>query len=61
MDAFERHTSENVYVGRPGTYSIFGTRENTKQPEIQKIPINAVIGNFAVLAVNERPSSYETT
>lgn len=56
----EKHVSENRVVSRPGTYSIFGTKENTKPPEINALPLNAVIGNFRILAVNEHPSAYET-
>ena len=56
----EKHVSENRIVSSPGVYSIFGTKENTKPPEINALPLNAVIGNLVILAVNEHPSAYET-
>ena len=56
----EKHISENRIVVRPGTYSIFGTKENTKPPEINALPLDSVIGNFRILAVNEHPSAYDT-
>ena len=57
----EKHISENRIVSSPGAYSIFGTKENTKPPEINALPLNAVIGNFMILAVNEHTDSYTVT
>ena len=54
----EKHVSENRIVSIPGTYSIFGTKENTKPPEINALPLDSVIGDFIVIAVNEHPSAY---
>ena len=57
----EKHISENRIVSNPGTYSVFGTKENTKPPEINALPLDITIGKFIILAVNEHPSEYMMT